>query len=157
MPYATQANLYTNFSQAEIDRIADRNPPPGGTSDQIAAARAVCIGAALERADVKINAMIGDRIALVFADPDLITAVKYIAMDLARYYLYDDLATEQVKERKDDAVATLKAIRDGKENLGKTQGASSPTLTTDSSIQFQSPTPSANPFERRNGWGGGSY
>ena len=147
MSFATYGDLIANFSQVEIDRIADKNRPGNGINDEVVAARMVCINAALEQADIKVSAIIGDRIALVLNDPGLVTALKYPAMALARFYLYDDLATEQVNTLKKDAEATLKAIREGLEGIGRTAGNATSTIPTDTLLQFDS----------RTRWGGDAF
>jgi len=139
MGYCTRQDLYTAFGRSEIDRLANKNRPAGGDADAVEAARASVFNQALARADIKINAIVGDAIAAVLADPATAAALKYPALDLARYYLYDDLVTDAVEKRKVDAEATLTRIRAGSEGLGRAVGGDSAMVDMDSAIQMTAP------------------
>jgi phage gp36-like protein len=140
MTYATEADLDLRFGADEITRLANRNRD--GVRDN------GVIAAALADADFKINSIAGDRIADLLADPDTAAALKRIACHIARYYLYDDLPTDHIKNLFDDAVRTLKAIREGSEGIGRAAGLDSATRETHTDIQITS---------GGTRWGGGAY
>lgn len=101
MSYAAQTDLEAAFGATEILQLADRN--------QDAVADPGVIAAALARADSVIDGYLGGRYAvpLTAPYPPVIVAT---ACDLARYWLYDNAATERVREGFEDALAWLKDV-----------------------------------------------
>jgi phage gp36-like protein len=72
---------------------------------------------ALDDATSEINSYIGKRygLTLLSSTPPRLVG---ICCDIARYRLYDDVTTDTVRDRYTDAIAFLKDVRDGKNNLG---------------------------------------
>lgn len=142
MPYATPSDLLTRFSDEEIAQRADRKIPRrvGGEllvaaavgsdlssyspEEQAAAAEAlVVIGRALADADATIDGYLVARYPVPFAAAPAI--VVRLACDMARYYLYDDQATETVQKRYDAALAYFRDVAAGKVSLGPEAAAAS--------------------------------
>lgn len=161
MPYATPAELLTRFSDEEIAQRADRKIPRrvGGdllvaavagadlsawsADEQAAAAEALAvIGRALADADATIDGYLAARYPVPFAAAPAI--VGRLACDMARYYLYDDQATETVQKRYDAALAYFRDVSAGKVSLGP---------------QTETPAASAGSVEMQSGatvWGRGA-
>jgi len=109
MPYATQADMASRFSQAELIQMTDRD----NTADAI---DVDVLARALEDADAEIDARLQVKYALPLASvPRLLVN---IACDIARYRLYDDRATDQVTRRYEDAIKLLDRIGKGEISLG---------------------------------------
>ncbi|BCB26472.1 hypothetical protein SKTS_13580 [Sulfurimicrobium lacus] len=135
MPYATATNLLEQFGAEEIAQRADRGTPrlvtaamlkaaaaagslAGYTADeQAATAEALAlVNAKLLDADSAINGYLATRYPVPLATVPRLVLVA--ACDLARYALYDDMATETITTRYKDAVKLLEAISKGLVNLG---------------------------------------
>lgn len=140
MSYATAPELLDRFDAEEIAQRTDRSMPrlvtgellrtaaaAGSITDwtaaeQAAAAAALAlINAALADADSTIDGYLAARYAVPLASPPLI--VKRLACDLARYYLYDDQATETVQKRYDAADRFFRDVGKGLLSIGPDQGA----------------------------------
>ena len=107
-PYATLADMQNRFSEAELIDLSDR----GGAGVMDSAV----IDAALNDASATIDGYLAARYPLPLATvPDVLNRVS---CDLARYYLYDERATEQVTKRHDDALKLLDKISNGSVTLG---------------------------------------
>jgi len=117
MPYASQDDLETRFGVIEIAQLSDR--VNGTTADATVVARAI------SDAEAEIDGWLGQRYQLPLASVPAVLGL--IACDLARYYLYDDRATDAVKKRYDDAVRRLKALANGEMVL---DGAAPPQVAT---------------------------
>jgi phage gp36-like protein len=107
MGYATKQNMIDSFSQAELIQLTDRETPATGA----------IVDAVLNRALGGADAEIDGYLVGVYQLP-LASVPKNlvdIACDIARYKLYDDRATEHVRQRYDDAVKYL--VRVGKGEL----------------------------------------
>lgn len=141
MPYATSAQLIAEFGATEINRLADKNN--NGNPDEIAAV----LQSAQDFSTSRINAIVGDRIQPILANPDLVVGLTWAALDIMRWRLYGTRVTDEVRERYEDALKSLKSIREGVEGLGNFVGAQS-VAATESTIQIDS-------LNHR--WGGGSY
>lgn len=114
MPYATQADLTTRFSEAELVELTNRTL--GATTvDTDVLARA------LSDADAEIDARLATRFALPLASVPLL--LVNLACDIARYRLYDDRASEQVTKRYEAALRTLDQLRKGEIDIGLTATA----------------------------------
>ncbi len=140
MTYATATNLLDQFDAEEIAQRSDRSMPrlvsaamlktaaaggsmSGYTTDEQAATTVslALINQKLLDADSIINGHLATRYQVPLTTvPRLIVTA---ACDLARYALYDDIATEQITQRYKDAIKLLEAIGAGKVSLGiDTQG-----------------------------------
>lgn len=139
MPYATLDDLYQAYGQTEIDRLADKNGD--GQPD------AGVLETAQDYATTTINALIGSRVQGLLAEPEKLASLKFPALALMRWWLYGTRVTDEVQARRDDAINTLKAIREGLRDIGQAGGADA-TVDLASTIQIQ------NPAGR---WGGGAF
>lgn len=107
MTYAIKSDLETRFGAEEILQLADRDgsgQPDTGV-----------IEAALADADTEIDGYLAVLYSLPLASvPSLITR---LACDIARYRLWKDRASEQVRQGYDDAVDGLKRLASGSVKL----------------------------------------
>ncbi|NBB17549.1 DUF1320 domain-containing protein [Caulobacter sp. SLTY] len=117
MAYATLADLIAAFGEQDIVQLTDRADPPARLVDPAIAAEA------LGYADNLIDGYIGARYALPLAVAQ--PMLKGVAQDLAWCRLQLVL-TEDAKRRQDAALATLKAIQEGKITLPGEAGAAQP-------------------------------
>lgn len=108
MTYATQADLVERFGTTELAQLTD--PAAGATINATTVARA------LGDADAEIDARIAQRYALPLASTPLV--LVRVAADLARYFLWDARASEQVRNRYKDAIALLNQMASGAVQLG---------------------------------------
>lgn len=108
MSYAVQADLVGRFSEQEIIQLTDRQGL--GVID------VDVLQQALLDADAEIDGYIGSRVTLPLTTVPRIL-VGY-ACDIARYKLYADDATEQVRLRYQDAIKFLALVGQGKLSLG---------------------------------------
>lgn len=166
MTYATQTDMISRFDAEELAQRADRSIPrlvtgamlktaaAGGSmsgytqpeQDATAAALVVITGKLVD-ADATIDGYLSGRYGVPMASaPRLI--VGY-ACDLARYALYDDMATEQITNRYKDAIKALDAISKGVISLG-VDGATSPAPASGGAAQMESTAPV---FSRQNSTG----
>lgn len=108
MTYAIQQDLVDRFGDQELLQLTDRTN--SGSID------AAVVAKALADADAEIDSYLCVRYALPLASvPEIIAR---LACDMARYYLYDERATEQVSKRYDNAVKLLKSIASGAASIG---------------------------------------
>ncbi len=117
MAYAVQADLEERFGAKELLKLTDRSDPPTGEID------AAVVTRALSDAEAEINGYLAARYTLPLSSTP--TGLKRLCCDIARYYLYDDWANEQVRTRFEDATKVLKLIAEGKVLLG-TEPAAAP-------------------------------
>ena len=107
MTYATQADLEARFGAEEILQLADRDG--SGVVD------VGVIEAALADADTEIDGYLAVQYGLPLASiPDL---VRHLACGIARYRLWSDRASEQVRTGYTDAIDTLSRLSRGKMRL----------------------------------------
>ena len=103
MPYATLQDLVDRFGYEQLAQLSDRDA--GTVIDE------TVIGRALADAAAEIDGYLAALYALPLATvPALLTRM---ACDLARYRLFGDRVTEQVRQLYTDAVRDLKAIAGG--------------------------------------------
>lgn len=108
MAYATAAELDARFGAEELVARTDRLG--AGVPDAAAIARA------LADAEAEIDGYVAARYRLPLpAVPPVLTR---IACDIARYRLWQDAASEEVRERYQDARRLLEAIARGLVSLG---------------------------------------
>lgn len=108
MSYATQQNLVDRFGELELIQLTNREG--GETID------ADVVSEALADADELVDSYIANRASLPLADvpPRLVR----VAGDIARYFLYADAPTEQVRTAYKDALAWLREVAQGRATLG---------------------------------------
>lgn len=135
--YASAAQLLTRYSAEEIAQRADASLPPvvygellsaaatgadlsGYTAEEQAAAQAALarVERALEDARQTIDSYLGGRYQLPLTQaPEVL---ERIAGQLARYFLYDDSATEQIANLYKDSIKFLESVASGRVQLGPT-------------------------------------
>ncbi len=108
MTYATQQNMIDRFGEKELTQLTDR--ANSGSIDVAVLSRA------LEDADAEINGYLATKYALPLNSAPLV--LTRIAADIARYFLYDDRATDQVTQRYKDAVKFLQNVAGGQVTIG---------------------------------------
>lgn len=135
MSYATATDMLTRFDADEIAQRADRVMPRRVFGDLLAVLASGGDTSAFEPADVAQGQVAMTRLQRALDDArdtvDSYISARYTlpispvpailqrsACDLARFYLYDDVATEQVKDRHAAAMKLLADVRDGKAQLG---------------------------------------
>jgi len=116
MSYATQADLEKAYSVSEILQLADR--------DGSGAVDVGVVEAALAKADAEINGYLSVKYALPLAStPQLVTD---LACTIARYKLWSNRASEQVKDDYGFAVDQLKRLSSGSMRLTDIAGVEAP-------------------------------
>lgn len=100
--YATEADLVARFGE-EIGGLKVMVSNPTFVED------------AIQDATEEINGHIGDRYSLPL--PSVPSNLKRMACDIARYRLYFQQPTDEVRKRYEDAVAFLKRVADNKAHL----------------------------------------
>lgn len=100
--YATEADLVARFGE-EIGNLKLMVSNPTFVED------------AIQDATEEINGHIGDRYPLPL--PNVPSNLKRMACDIARYRLYFQQPTEEVRKRYEDAIAFLKRVADNKAHL----------------------------------------
>jgi phage gp36-like protein len=132
MDYATQADLVARFGERELIQLTDRVNIPPSTID------ADLVALKLADAQAFIDGYVGQVYRLPLAgclrppaifggEPDYVPppALTRLACDLARYYLYDDLAPEnEVYRRFKAAVKELDTVATGGSQLACPWGGS---------------------------------
>lgn len=103
MTYATQADMVTRFGETELAQRTDRE---NGLVIDVDV-----LNRALDDADGEINGYLAKRYALPLASVPIV--LTRLAADVARYHLYDDGATQVVRQRYEDAVSLLKRMSSG--------------------------------------------
>lgn len=116
MTYAVQQDLEQRFGRDELVQLTDR--AGAGLVDT------AVLGQALDDADGLIDGYLATRYTVPLATvPKVIVT---FACDIARYYLYDDAASEQVRKRYEDAVKFLSAVASGELSLGVDDSGETP-------------------------------
>lgn len=108
MAYATVADLIDRYGEAEIQQRTDR--VGAGVIDAAVAQRA------LDDAQAEIDGYLSSRYRLPL--PTMPPLLSRIACDIARYRLWEDLASPEVRTRYEDARRLLEAISRGTVSLG---------------------------------------
>ena len=108
MPYATEQDMVARFGEDELIALTDRNG--SGSIDS------ALVSNALSDATATIDGYLQARYPLPLVNvPDVL---KRLCSDVARYYLYDENASDQVTKRHDDALKMLTQISNGVVTLG---------------------------------------
>ena len=100
--YATEADLVARFGD-EIENLKAMLPSQSSVTD------------AIQDATEEINGYIGGRYALPL--PNVPSNLERMACDIARYRLYFQQPTEEVRQRYEDAVSFLKLVANNKAHL----------------------------------------
>lgn len=100
--YAIEADLVARFGD-EIENLKTMLPSQSSVQD------------AIQDATEEINGHIGGRYPLPL--PNVPSNLKRMACDIARYRLYFQQPTEEVRKRYEDAIAFLKRVADNKAHL----------------------------------------
>jgi len=110
MTYAVKQNLIDRFGSAELTELTDRATPPAGAIDD------AVLNKALNDADAAINGYVAVKYTLPINPVPAM--FERFGCDIARYYLYEDRANDQVRRRYDDAIKYLEGVASGKVNIG---------------------------------------
>lgn len=106
--YTRAADLITRFGEKELIELTDRTGQ--GVLDM----------AVLDKAIADAGALIEGYLRNAYSLPlaSIPAELNRVCADLARYFLMDDRATDQVKMRRDDAMSWLKDVSAGRASLG---------------------------------------
>lgn len=107
MAYATVQDLVDRFGAVELAQLTDR--AAGATLDSAVAQRA------LDDASGEMDSYLGARYSLPLGTTPAV--LKAACSDIARYRLYEDRATEEVRSRYEDARAWLRDLAKGLASL----------------------------------------
>lgn len=106
--YATVLDLTGRFGEREIEELVASDT---GAPDMARAEKALADGAA------EIDAYLDGRYVLPLANVPAV--LPRLNCDIARYRLWDDQASEEVRARYEDAVRFLRAVAGGLISLGQ--------------------------------------
>ncbi|TCS69766.1 phage gp36-like protein [Sulfuritortus calidifontis] len=112
MPYATAADLITRYGEDELIQLTDR--VGAGVVDTAIVSRA------LDDAEAEIDGYLAARYRLPL--PTTPALLARIACDIARYRLWEDRASDEVRQRYEDARRLLENISSGRASLGLPAG-----------------------------------
>lgn len=125
MGYAAKQDMIDRFGEDELIQLTDRNNA-GVIDDAV-------LNGALADADAQIDPYLASRYSLPLAGTPVV--IKRVACNLARYFLYDDAATEQVQKAFDQGISFLKSISKGEVSLGLDDGGAAPTTADNAEMQ----------------------
>ena len=127
MAYATKADMLAEFDSGELILLTD--------PDNLAIVDAT-LDAALDRGSRTIDRYIGGRVSLPLASVpvDLVD----FCTDLARYYLHDNGATDDVIRRYKEVISDLQLYAKGVINLGLDGNGDPTTPVDDQQVTIQS-------------------
>lgn len=108
MSYCALQDLIDRYGETEILELTDRDQ--SGDIDEDVADRAI------DDASAEVDGYIGGKYSLPLDSPPAV--LTRITADIARYRLYDNIATEEVRRRYEDALRFLKAVGKGEISLG---------------------------------------
>ncbi len=108
MAYAARQDFIDRFGIVELQQLVDR--------DRDDVEDAGVLSQALADASAEIDSYLQARYALPL--PAVPAALVRVACDITRYRLYDNRATEEVRQRYTDAVRYLRDIANGLVQLG---------------------------------------
>ena len=103
MAYAALVDLQIRYGEAEILQLSDRDSDGGHDSG--------VIDAALADASGEMDGYLSVRYSLPLAQVPIM--LSRICCDIARYRLWSDDATDQIRKRYEDAIADLGKIASG--------------------------------------------
>ena len=124
--YATLDQILARHDRPDSQELTRLTAGAGGVRDDLA------IEAALAEASGQMDLYIGTRNSLPLSGLTEIQSADLarIACDIARYRLYADRATEEVRTRYEDAVRVLEQIAAGRIHLGSTTTTASAARAT---------------------------
>lgn len=112
MSYASIADMVSRFGEGELIELTDRQQ--SGSVD------VAVLQSALDDATAKIDGYISSRVKMPLASvPQVLVAY---CCDMARYALYDDVASETVVERYKEAIKYLRDVAHGSVKLESSSG-----------------------------------
>lgn len=151
MTYATTSELLTRFAPAELAQRVDRGIPRLVTAELLSAAAAgASLGAytpaevervqgcmaiiqrALQDADETINGYLNGRYVLPLSTTPMV--LVRVACELARFYLYDDQVTDQIKGRHDASIKWLGEVSRGFVSLGVDSASGQPNSSANAEL-----------------------
>jgi len=113
MAYCTKQDMIDRFSEQELIQLTDING--------LALIDDVVLNQAISDAEAEINGYLAKyTLPLVTVPPVLVR----LSCDIARYFLYDDMATDQVIKRFDAALKYLLSVAKGQVALIQTDNPS---------------------------------
>ena len=134
MAYATALELVIAFGARELAQVAtperfdvvddndlelsiESSTYPTGKPDELALEACLdAINGAIAIADSLVDSYLGKRYTLPLSVVPV--SLRKRTLDLARFELHDQRATEEVRNRRNDAVKWLEQLADGKTTLG---------------------------------------
>lgn len=117
MPYCTKQNMIDRYGQEELIQLTDR-ANVGAIDDQV-------LDQAIADASGEIDSYLAGRYSLPLATVP-VSLIK-IACNMTRYNLYDDAASETVRQRYEDAIKFLRAVGTGQIDMGLATDGSRPS------------------------------
>jgi len=108
--FVTPQDLIDAFGEQELIDLTDRATPRTYAVDTAVAQRAC------DRADAEVQAVLAGRYALPLATVPAL--LRYLAQDLARFFLYTRAVPDDVKARYEAARTSMRDIGAGRAQLG---------------------------------------
>ncbi len=124
--YCTKQGMIDRFGQDELIQLTDRSNPPADIIDD------TVLNRAMDDADSVINGYLSARYTLPLAIVP--TALARYAADIARFFLYDDSATERVEKAYEKAISFLKDVSKGIASVGTDQVGEKPAESNQATI-----------------------
>lgn len=116
MSYCTEQDLITRYGASELIQLTDKENVGQMDSDVIAVA--------IADADSLIDGYLGGKFSLPIVPVPL--SLVRIACEITRFYLHEDGAMEEVKDRYEKAEKILEKMAAGKINIGITEQGEKP-------------------------------
>lgn len=108
MGYCTQVDMVNRFGAEELIQLTDRTN--AGVIDT------TVLDAAIADASAEMDGYLGGRYTLPLITVPVV--LSRLCADMVRYYLYDDVPLDQVRQRYEDAIAFLRRVASGQVTLG---------------------------------------
>jgi phage gp36-like protein len=100
MSYCTYTDLVERFGAKELSQLTNMNGP------------CPAIDGAIDDATAEIDGYLSSRYSLPITG-QIPALLKRCACEMARYFLWDDNATDHVRQRYEDAIGILQGIANG--------------------------------------------
>jgi phage gp36-like protein len=140
MPYATKSEMLQRYGETELQQLTDREMPITGS----------IVDSVLDRAMGDADSVVNRHLASRYAVPltgTLPADIARTACEIARYFLYDAAAPEQVRKHYEDALRWLRDVGEGRLPLVTADGAVvSPRATGGFSTSGRAPYPATATF-----------